>query len=68
MSPSESAVVNHGDTLAHLDSRGNAGVAAGAVKWLETLAAAVKFSKAEGLIRVPECAHPIRVAIDAALK
>jgi tryptophan synthase beta chain len=48
--------VNHGD------------IEARAVKQLETFAAAVQFSKAEGIIPAPESAHAIRVAIDEALK
>jgi len=39
-----------------------------AVKQLETFAAAVEFSKAEGIIPAPESAHAIRVAIDEALE
>ncbi len=39
-----------------------------AVAQLETFAAAVQFSKAEGIIPAPETAHAIRVAIDEALK
>ena len=46
----------------------SAGVEARAVKQLETFAAAVQFSKAEGIIPAPESAHAIRVAIDEALK
>jgi tryptophan synthase beta chain len=56
MAPSVSALVNHGD----IEPR--------AVKQLETFAAAVQFSKAEGIIPAPESAHAIRVAIDEALK
>ena len=56
MAPSVSALVNHGD------------IEARAVKQLETFAAAVQFSKAEGIIPAPESAHAIRVAIDEALK
>jgi tryptophan synthase beta chain len=56
MSPSVSALVDHGD------------VEARAVKQLETFAAAVQFSKAEGIIPAPESAHAIRVAIDEALQ
>jgi len=56
MSPSVSALVDHGD----IEPR--------AVKQLETFAAAVQFSKAEGIIPAPESAHAIRVAIDEALK
>jgi tryptophan synthase beta chain len=56
MSPSVSALVDHGD------------VEARAVKQLETFDAAVMFSKAEGIIPAPESSHAIRVAIDEALK
>jgi len=56
MAPSVSALVDHGD------------VEARAVKQLETFAAAVQFSKAEGIIPAPESAHAIRVAIDEALQ
>jgi tryptophan synthase beta chain len=56
MAPSVSALVNHGD------------IEARAVQQLETFAAAVQFSKAEGIIPAPESAHAIRVAIDEALK
>ncbi len=56
MSPSVSALVDHGD------------IEARAVHQLETFAAAVQFSKAEGIIPAPESAHAIRVAIDEALK
>jgi tryptophan synthase beta chain len=65
MAPSVSALVHHGD------------IEARAVKQLETFAAAVQFSKAEGthalaswasVIPAPESAHAIRVAIDEALK
>lgn len=56
MSPSVSALVNHGD------------IEARAVKQLATFDAAVQFSKAEGIIPAPESAHAIRVAIDEALK
>ena len=56
MAPSVSALVNHGD------------IEARAVKQLETFAAAVQFSKAEGIIPAPESAHAIRVAIDEALQ
>lgn len=55
MAPSVSALVEHGD------------IEARAVKQLETFAAAVQFSKAEGIIPAPESAHAIRVAIDEAL-
>ena len=56
MAPSVSALVEHGD------------IEARAVKQLETFAAAVEFSKAEGIIPAPESAHAIRVAIDEAVK
>ena len=56
MSPSVSALVNHGD------------IEARAVKQLDTFAAAVQFSKAEGIIAAPESAHATPVAIDEALK
>ena len=56
MSPSVSALVNHGD------------IEARAVHQLATFEAAVQFSKAEGIIPAPESAHAIRVAIDEALK
>jgi tryptophan synthase beta chain len=56
MAPSVSALVKHGD----IEPR--------AVKQLETFAAAVQFSKAEGIIPAPESAHAIRVAIDEALQ
>ncbi len=56
MSPSVGALVNHGD------------IEARAVHQLETFAAAVQFSKAEGIIPAPESAHAIRVAIDEALQ
>jgi tryptophan synthase beta chain len=56
MSPSVSALVDHGD------------IEARAVKQLATFEAAVQFSKAEGIIPAPESAHAIRVAIDEALK
>jgi tryptophan synthase beta chain len=55
MSPSVSALVNHG------------AIEARAVKQLETFEAAVKFTRAEGIIPAPESAHAIRVAIDEAL-
>lgn len=55
MAPSVSALVEHGD------------IEARAVRQLETFAAAVQFSKAEGIIPAPESAHAIRVAIDEAL-
>jgi tryptophan synthase beta chain len=56
MAPSVSALVDHGD------------IEARAVKQLETFAAAVQFSKAEGIIPAPESAHAVRVAIDEAQK
>ena len=56
MAASVSALVNHGD------------IEARAVQQLETFAAAVQFSKAEGIIPAPESAHAIRVAIDEALE
>jgi tryptophan synthase beta chain len=56
MAPSVSALVDHGD------------VEARAVGQLETMAAAVQFAKAEGVIPAPESAHAIRVAIDEALR
>ncbi|MCX5768363.1 MAG: TrpB-like pyridoxal phosphate-dependent enzyme [Gemmatimonadetes bacterium] len=55
MAPSVSALVHNGD------------IEARAVHQLETFAAAVQFSKAEGIIPAPESAHAIRVAIDEAL-
>jgi tryptophan synthase beta chain len=55
MSPSVSALVEHGD------------IEARAVKQLATFEAAVQFSKAEGIIPAPESAHAVRVAIDEAL-
>jgi predicted alternative tryptophan synthase beta-subunit len=55
MSPSVSALVNHGD------------VEARAVNQLETFEAAIQFSRTEGIIPAPESAHAIRVAIDEAL-
>jgi tryptophan synthase beta chain len=56
MSPQVSALVHHGD------------IEARAVMQLPTFAAAVQFSKAEGIIPAPESAHAIRVAIDEALE
>ena len=56
MSPSVSALVEHGD------------IEARAVKQLATFEAAVQFSRAEGIIPAPESAHAIRVAIDEALE
>ncbi|MGB3714292.1 MAG: TrpB-like pyridoxal phosphate-dependent enzyme [Candidatus Promineifilaceae bacterium] len=55
MSPSVSALVNNGD------------VEARAVHQLGTFAAAVQFSRAEGIIPAPETAHAIKAAIDEAL-
>ena len=55
MAPSVSALVDHGD----IEGR--------AVKQLETFEAAVKFSKAEGIIPAPESAHAIAVAMQEAL-
>ncbi len=55
MAPSVSAMVQHGD------------IEARAVQQLETFEAAVRFSKAEGIIPAPESAHAVRVAIDEAL-
>jgi tryptophan synthase beta chain len=56
MSPSVSALVNHGD------------IEARSVKQLETFEAALMFMKSEGIIPAPESAHAIRAAIDEALK
>jgi tryptophan synthase beta chain len=56
MAPSVSALVNHGD------------IEARAVKQLETFAAAVQFSKAEGILPAPETAHAVCVAMQEALK
>jgi tryptophan synthase beta chain len=56
MSPSVSALVEHGD----IEPR--------AVKQLATFDAAVQFSRAEGIIPAPESAHAVRVAIDEALE
>jgi len=56
MAPSVSALVDHGD------------IEARAVQQLETFAAAVQFSRAEGIIPAPESAHAVRVAIDEALR
>ena len=56
MSPSVSALVNHGD----IEPR--------AVRQLETFEAALQFMRAEGIIPAPESAHAVRVAIDEALK
>jgi tryptophan synthase beta chain len=55
MAPSVSALVKSG----HIEAR--------AVKQLATFEAAVRFSRAEGIIPAPESAHAIRVAIDEAL-
>jgi tryptophan synthase beta chain len=55
MAPSVSALVDHGD------------IEARAVRQLETFAAAVQFSRSEGIIPAPESAHAVRVAIDEAL-
>jgi len=56
MSPSVSALVDHGD------------IEARAVHQLPTFEAAVQFSRAEGIIPAPESAHAIRAAIDEALR
>jgi tryptophan synthase beta chain len=56
MSPSVSALVEHGD----IEPR--------AMKQLATFDAAVQFSRAEGIIPAPESAHAVRVAIDEALE
>lgn len=56
MASSVSALVDHG------------AIEARAVNQLETFAAAVQFSRAEGIIPAPESAHGIRVAIDEALR
>ncbi|HEV7990856.1 MAG TPA: TrpB-like pyridoxal phosphate-dependent enzyme [Gemmatimonadaceae bacterium] len=55
MAPSVSALVHNGD------------IEARAVSETSTFAAAVQFSRAEGIIPAPESAHAIRVAIDEAL-
>jgi len=55
MSPSVSALVEHGD------------IEARAVPQLATFEAAVQFSQAEGIIPAPESAHAVRAAIDEAL-
>jgi tryptophan synthase beta chain len=55
MAASVSALVEHGD------------IEARAVPQLATFAAAVEFSRAEGIIPAPESAHAVRVAIDEAL-
>jgi tryptophan synthase beta chain len=56
MAPSVSALVDAG----HIQAR--------AVPQLATFDAAVRFSRAEGIIPAPESAHAIRVAIDEALR
>ncbi len=56
MSPSVSALVNHGD------------VEPRAVKQLAVFDAASMFSKAEGIIPAPEAAHAVRATIDEALR
>ncbi len=56
MAPSVSALVDHGD------------IEARAVKQLETFAAAVQFSKAEGILPAPESAHAVCVAMQEAVK
>ena len=56
MAPTVSALVAHGD------------IEARTARQLETFEAAVRFSKAEGIIPAPESAHAIRAAIDEALK
>ncbi len=56
MSPSVSALVDHGD------------IEAKSVQQLATFEAAMTFSKTEGIIPAPESAHAIRVAIDEALE
>jgi tryptophan synthase beta chain len=55
MSPSVSALVDHGD------------IEARAVHQLATFEAAVQFTRAEGILPAPESAHAIRAAIDEAL-
>jgi tryptophan synthase beta chain len=55
MAPTVSALVAHGDIQART------------ARQLETFDAAVRFSKAEGIIPAPESAHAIRAAIDEAL-
>jgi tryptophan synthase beta chain len=55
MAPTVSALVAHGDIVART------------ARQLETFEAAVRFSKAEGIIPAPESAHAIRAAIDEAL-
>jgi tryptophan synthase beta chain len=56
MAPTVSALVASG----HIEAR--------TARQLETFEAAVKFSRAEGIIPAPESAHAIRAAIDEALK
>lgn len=56
MSPQVSALVHAG----YIEAR--------AAHQLETFAAAVQFSRTEGIIPAPESAHAIRAAIDEALK
>jgi tryptophan synthase beta chain len=56
MAPTVSALVAHGDIQART------------ARQLETFEAAVRFSKAEGIIPAPESAHAIRAAIDEALE
>ena len=56
MAASVSAMVDHGD------------IEARAVQQLETFAAAVQFSKSEGIIPAPESSHAVCVAIQEALK
>ena len=56
MSPSVSALVDHGD------------VEPRAVKQLAVFDAASMFSKAEGIIPAPEAAHAVRATIDEALR
>ncbi len=55
MSPSMSALVEHGD------------IEARAVHQVATFEAAVQFARAEAILPAPETAHAIRVAIDEAL-
>jgi tryptophan synthase beta chain len=56
MAPTVSALVASG----HIEAR--------TARQLETFEAAVRFSRAEGIIPAPESAHAIRAAIDEALK
>jgi tryptophan synthase beta chain len=56
MSPSVSALVDHGD------------IEARAVKQLAVFEAAAMFSRAEGIIPAPEAAHAVRATIDEALR